>query len=103
MWRVNIVVGGFTSITSTPSIAEYNKSDLSAAYNNTLNGTLITLYKSSVSSTNKIILSDLPNSLLYAQSSINPSYRDILIVEIDTTGVGSTKTYKALLTWKELY
>ena len=103
LWRVNIVVGGFTSITSTPSIAEYNKNDLRTTYNNPLNGTLITLYKSSVSSTNKITLSDLPNSLLYAQSSINPSYRDILIVEIDTTGVGSSKTYKALLTWKELY
>lgn len=87
----------------TNSISEYNITDnyfSTSPTNFFQNGTVTLLYTSTISSTTKISLIDLPLSLLHVQSNVNEACRDILIVSITSP---ATKTFTTLLTWSEIY
>ena len=109
LWRnTNYTVPGtWTPVSSvnyhSNSIAEYNTTD------NYLSGTPIplntygtvnTLYTTTISSSTKISLSDIPLSLLTVQSNVNELYRDVVLISI--TSPSGNKNFTTLLTWKEI-
>jgi len=98
LWRVGnyTVTKSFTSY-EPYSIVEYTEEDLGTDLNN---GTLLTVFKSSVSSTTKVSFTDIPESLLIAQSEINRNFRDIIVVKITE---GGSKDFTTLLSWKEIF
>lgn len=98
IWRVGsyTVTAPFTSYKNY-SVVEYTETDLSSQMTN---GTLITIYKHSISSSTRFSFTDIPSGLLIAQSEINGSFRDIIVVEISG---GNNKDFTTLLTWKEIF
>lgn len=104
LWRVSSNPTGATWTNVGPtSISEYTTYNLQSQYSNSTS--LIPLFRGCVNAISKISFSDIPDSLLFAQSSINKNFRDLIIVELDTSSVsgGGSKNYTLLFTWREIY
>jgi hypothetical protein len=84
----------------TYSMAEYTTTDLYTQMTSDT-GISVLIEKGSVTFTTRTAFSTINNALLIAQSSVDRSNRDILVVVIDNNSTGTNRRYSALFSWKE--
>jgi hypothetical protein len=103
LWRPSsssVPSGASWTNIDTYSMAEYTATDLYSQM--TADTGIYTLIeKASVTFTTRTAFSTINNALLIAQSSVNRSNRDIILIVIDNNSTGTNRTYSALFSWKE--
>lgn len=97
-----------TSIGGSGSLVEYSNSgqsgvtDLYTQMVNDTQGICVLVERGSVNSISKTSFSNVSDSLLFAQSSVDRRNRDIYLIVIDNNNTGNNHVYTTLFTWKVL-
>jgi hypothetical protein len=91
----------WTSI-ANGSFTEYTGTDLYTQMINDTTGIYTCIDFGSVVSKTKTSFQLVSKSLVYAQSNVDRTNRDIVVVVIDNNNVGNNRPYNVLLTWREI-
>ena len=101
--NVSTTLGGSGSFVEYSNPGQSGATDLYTQMQNDTGGMRMLIDQGSINSTSKTTFNATTESLLVAQSSVDPQNRDIFLIVINNpVGAGNNKNYTALFTWREI-